>query len=541
MESIESSYQGFVMTGKESYLQSYRASISSAGQDVAAVRNLTVDNPEQQRRLPALAGKVAEEIQFAERVTRLRRGQGFAAAGQLLDQDEGLRLMNEIRELTEGMEAEERGLLEVRTASRQASARKVDLVIPLGSLLALAFLIAASRIIYDEIAERTRAEEALGRLAAIVESSDDAIFSKSLDGVILSWNQGAERLFGYSAAEAVGQSAAILALPGGKNEGRDIISKIVAGERVEHYETQRRRKDGERIDVSLTVSPVKDSTGKVVGFSSIARDITERKRATAVIDLNSVLEQRVRERTAELEASNQELEAFTYSVAHDLRAPLRHLDGFSKLLVEEHHAKLSSDALEYVATIRDSALHMGALIDDLLNFAQVGRKQLSMQVTGLNTLVDEVRGALNRENADRWIEWKVETLPFVECDPALMKQVFVNLLSNAVKFTRPRKPAVIEVGVTHQDAARPVYVRDNGVGFSMKYVSKLFGVFQRLHRSEDFEGTGVGLATVQRIIQKHGGRVWAQAELEKGATFYFTLGAADDPQPEKRADLGDNA
>jgi PAS domain S-box-containing protein len=402
-------------------------------------------------------------------------------------------------------------------------------------------LIAASRIIYHEIAERTRAEEALGRLAAIVESSDDAIFSKSLEGIILSWNQGAERLFGYSAQEAVGQLVEMLSLAGGKDEDRDIITKIVAGERVEHYETQRRRKDGERIDVSLTVSPVKDSAGKVVGSSSIARDITERKRATAVIDLNTALEQRVRERTAELEASNQELEAFTYSVAHDLRAPLRHLDGFSKLLVEEHHSELSRDALEYVATIRDSALHMGKLIDDLLNFARVGRKQLSMQGTGLNSLVVEVRGALNRENADRWIEWKVETLPFVECDPALMKQVFVNLLSNAVKFTRPRKPAVIEVGVTHQEGARAVFVRDNGVGFSMKYANKLFGVFQRLHRMEDFEGTGVGLATVQRIIQKHGGRVWAQAELEKGATFYFTLGAADDPQPEKRADLGDNA
>jgi light-regulated signal transduction histidine kinase (bacteriophytochrome) len=166
--------------------------------------------------------------------------------------------------------------------------------------------------------------------------------------------------------------------------------------------------------------------------------------------------------------------------------------------------------------------------------------QLSMQVTGLNSLVEEVRGVLKRENADRLIKWKVATLPFVECDPALMKQVFANLLSNAVKFSRPRKPAVIEVGVTDQDGARAVFVRDNGVGFSMKYAHKLFGVFQRLHRSEDFEGTGVGLAIVQRIIHKHGGRVWAQAELDKGATFYFTVGSSDDPQPEERADSGGN-
>jgi len=243
----------------------------------------------------------------------------------------------------------------------------------------------------------------------------------------------------------------------------------------------------------------------------------------------------VKKRTAELEAANTELEAFTYSVSHDLRAPLRHLDGFSRLLVEQHQAEMSPDAQEYVATIRDSAIQMGMLIDDLLNLAHVGRRQLDVQVTGLNSLVEEVRAELKGSNPDRLIEWKVETLPFVECDPGLMKQVFANLLSNAVKYSRPRKPAVIEVGVTDRDGARAVFVRDNGVGFSMKYANKLFGVFQRLHRSEDFEGTGVGLATVQRIIHKHGGRVWAEAELNKGAAFYFTLGTAKAEDSQQKA------
>jgi len=381
-----------------------------------------------------------------------------------------------------------------------------------------------------DITERKRAEASREQLASIVNYSEDAIIGKTPEGTIVSWNQGAEHLYGYSAEEVIGKPVSILLPPGHADELHGIMTRLREGSLVHREETQRRRKDGSNIEVSLTVSPIKDSRGWVTGASTMARDISERKQVEEEI---RNLNQDLAKRNAELAAANNELESFTYSVSHDLRAPLRHVDGFSKLLVERHHAELSSDAQEYVATIRDSVVHMGRLIDDLLNLARVGRKQLSMQVTGLNSLAEEVKADLKRANPDRLIEWKVETLPFVECDPALMKQVFANLLANAVKFTRPRKPAVIEVGVTSQNCARAVFVRDNGVGFSMRYANKLFGVFQRLHRAEDFEGTGVGLATVQRIIHKHGGRVWAEAELDKGATFYFTLGSSDDPQPER--------
>jgi light-regulated signal transduction histidine kinase (bacteriophytochrome) len=324
----------------------------------------------------------------------------------------------------------------------------------------------------------------------------------------------------------VGKSVSLLLPPDRPDELPDIMRRLRNGERIDHQETVRQRKDGRLVDVLVSISPIKNAQGAITGASTIARDITERRRSEEGIRrLNRDLEQR----TGELEAANKELEAFTYSVSHDLRAPLRHIDGFSKLLAEEFHGEVSADAREYLTTIRESVQQMGALIDDLLNLARVGRSQLSMQVTGFESLVKEVLADLTFANPQRAIEWNVQALPFVDCDPALMKQVFANLLSNAVKFTRPRNPAVIEVGSTRQGDGPVIFVRDNGVGFSMKYANKLFGVFQRLHRSEDFEGTGVGLATVQRIIHKHGGRVWAEAELDKGATFYFTLGSAGDP------------
>jgi signal transduction histidine kinase len=239
--------------------------------------------------------------------------------------------------------------------------------------------------------------------------------------------------------------------------------------------------------------------------------------------LNEELEQRVRRRTAELEATNNELEAFTYSVSHDLRAPLRRIDGFANLLVEEHGPQLSDQAVHYLHRVREGTRQMGHLVDDLLNLARLGRKAPSLRVTGLSSIIEAVAGSFKRDAADRAIDWRIHPLPFVECDPALMEVIFTNLISNAVKYTRPRAQAIIEVGTVEQNGRPVIFVRDNGVGFSMKYADKLFGVFQRLHRAEDFEGTGVGLATVQRIVHKHGGTIWVEAELDKGACFYFTI------------------
>lgn len=257
----------------------------------------------------------------------------------------------------------------------------------------------------------------------------------------------------------------------------------------------------------------------------LREEIGERKRAQDQVNrLNAELEQRVAARTLELQTANKELEAFSYSVAHDLRAPLRHINAFAKILEEDHAGRLDSEGRRYISLVRGGAREMGNLVDDLLNLARVSRQELFRNPADLSKLVEGVISDLKAECANRSIKWRVGPLPRVECDAGLMKQVFVNLLSNALKYTRPLEETVIEVGESSRNDERTIFVRDNGVGFDMKHAQKLFGVFQRLHSSVEFEGTGVGLATVQRIVQKHGGRVWAHAEPGKGATFFFTLG-----------------
>jgi PAS domain S-box-containing protein len=670
----------------------------------------------------------------------------------------------------------------------------------------------ANRKLAVEITEREQATEARERLAAVVESSEDAIVSKNLNGTITAWNPGAERLFGYSTSEAVGKSMRMLLPAERANEEGDILDRIGRGERVEHFETIRVRKDGGKIDVSVTISPIKDSHGVIVGASNIDRDISERRRSDQaltdsvtirermlkeladqkfaldqhaivaitdvqgtityvnekfcaiskyskeellgqnhrilnsghhskeffqhmyrtiaagkvwhdeirnrakdgsiywvdttivpfvaadgkprqyvairtditerkraeqalkeslitseaalkeladqrfaldqhadvtitdiegrityandrfcalsqysrdeligqnhrilnsghhskeffqqiyktitrgevwrgeiknrrkdgttywtdativpflgragkprqyvairaditerkvageslavqalelirqaeqrkadeqeILKLNNELEERVIQRTAQLEAANKELEAFTYSVSHDLRAPLRHIVGFSKMLSETCGTSLPSEGRHYLERIQTGTHRMGMLVDDLLKLTRIGRHELEMQVTSLDAMVKDVIAELTLDTGGREIEWKIGDLPLVKGDPALIKVVIQNLLANAVKYTRTRAKAIIEIG-TRQNA---LYIRDNGVGFDMKYADKLFGAFQRLHRSEDFEGTGVGLAIVQRVVQKHGGRIWAEAEPEIGATFYLSLG-----------------
>jgi hypothetical protein len=238
---------------------------------------------------------------------------------------------------------------------------------------------------------------------------------------------------------------------------------------------------------------------------------------------NAALERRVRERTAELEAANSELEAFSYSVSHDLRAPLRHIEGFTGLLSKSIGSNLSETDKRYLSLIINSVSQMSRLIDDLLDFSRTGRAEMRRTQVNLQDLLEKTIQELQPETEGRNIVWKKGSLPQVEADPSLLRQVFSNLLLNAVKYTRPRNPAEIEIGCKVEAEETVIFIRDNGVGFDMQYADKLFGVFQRLHSNEKFEGTGIGLANVRRITARHGGRTWAEGKVDEGAVFYFSL------------------
>jgi PAS domain S-box-containing protein len=377
----------------------------------------------------------------------------------------------------------------------------------------------------DEIAERQRAEQQMVLQAAALKTAANAIVITDRNGTILWSNPAFSALTGYSAEEVLGKNPRLL--KSGKQD-QDFYKRMwaaILNGNTWHSEFTNRRKDGSLYQDEHTITPVRVGGNEITHFVAIMQDITERKSAEAQIrGLNELLEQRVHERTAQLEAANRELEAFSYSVSHDLSAPLRHITGFVKLLKEDLGPGLTGDPVHCLQQIEDSARRMRQLIDDLLEFSRTARAEMKQSVLPMQTLVDNIIRELRSDAGSRNIIWKTENLPEVRADPALLRQVLINLISNAMKYTRPRDPAVIEVGCQPSASSEKVFfVRDNGVGFDMQYADKLFGVFQRLHFEEDFEGTGIGLANVQRIISRHGGRVWAEGKVDGGATFYFSL------------------
>jgi PAS domain S-box-containing protein len=384
----------------------------------------------------------------------------------------------------------------------------------------------------EELARSREALEAQTRMLKLVlDSMGEGLVAADAEGHFLIWNDAAKKLMGRGAADLppgewtphykVFLTDGITPHP---VESLPLV-RALRGESVQQELVIQNPEIEGVVFLEVTARPLKDDQGKLCGGVAAMRDVTQRKAAEREIQqLNQDLEARVAERTAQLQEANKELEAFGYSISHDLRAPLRHISGFARILTEDFGPSLPAEAQHHLQRIEQGASRMGQLVDELLSLTRVGRQTLAVRATKLGTLVEDVITLLEPETEGRQVEWKIGELPVVECDPTLMRQVFQNLISNVLKYSRPRSPAVIEIGQGEKDGQMVIFVKDNGVGFSMKYADKLFGVFQRLHRPEEFEGTGVGLATVQRIVQKHGGRVWAEAEIDCGATFYFTLG-----------------
>ena len=382
-------------------------------------------------------------------------------------------------------------------------------------------------IVARDITERKRLE---AQVAANLESLAD--FKAALDqhaivaitdrrGKITYVNDKFCAISGYSREELIGQDHRIInSAYHPKTFIRELWLTIASGQ-VWKGEIKNRAKDGTFYWVATTIVPFLDERGKPEQYIAIRADITERKLAEEQIaELNATLQTRA----TQLAEANKELETFSYSVSHDLRAPLRHVQGYVEMLTRATEGQLSPKAAHYLKTITDASVEMGQLIDDLLDFSRMGRAEMRETVVDLDRMVQDTLRRLEMTTAGRHIVWKIGPLPSVRADPAMLQQVLANLIGNAVKYSRKRDPAEIEVGCAGEEDGRIIIcVHDNGAGFEMQYAHKLFGVFQRLHRAEEFEGTGIGLATVRRIVTRHGGRVWAEGKLDEGASFSFTL------------------
>lgn len=363
------------------------------------------------------------------------------------------------------------------------------------------------------------------RFRRLVEGVKDyAIYMLDPDGLVVSWNPGAERIKGYTAREIIGKHFSSFYSSEDVELGAPARNLEAANREGTHEsEGWRVRKDGSRFWASVLITALRDETGSLHGYTKITRDITERREAEEKI---RVLTSNLAARADELESANKELEAFTYSVSHDLRAPLRAIDGFSKVLLEDCSSQLVGEGKRLLNVIISNVRKMSNLIDDLLAFSRLSRKELRPVRIDMGALLQEAFEEIRAQTQQQLpIRLAVDSLPPALGDRAMLRQVFVNLLSNGVKFSSKSPETIIQITGVKQDGFLVYSIRDNGVGFNPKYAHKLFGVFQRLHSVEEFEGTGVGLAIVKRIVQKHGGQVWADGSENAGATFHFSLPA----------------
>lgn len=525
--SLQNGIRGFVIANNPYFLENYRSFEKNLSLDVDKLRATTSDNSEQQARINDLTIQIKAWQDWANQVITSENAH-LNASSQVISGD-GERSMRVLQDKISAVIGAEDSLRSERHRDVQASARRTILLaavltLVLGAfltyfsrrqLLSLARIYQQSQDSISQYAAREGARAAEARYQQLVDSIKDyAIIMLDTHGNVTSWTSGAEKIKGYHASEIIGKHISTFYIPEDVHSGKAETELRVAAEEGRYEdESWRVRKDGTRFWANVVLFPLRDHNGIVTGYAKVTRDLTERKK----------IEDELRRNSVALTAANKELEAFSYAVSHDLRAPLRGIDGFSQALMEDYGNELNDEAKDYLRRIRSGVQRMGRLIDDLLNLSRLTRGKMVVGEVNLSQIAKDIVSELREREPSRDIEVKILDGLVTRGDIGLITAALENLISNAWKFSSKTQHSQIEFGSILMNGETVYFVRDNGAGFDMAYADKLFGAFQRLHHINDFQGTGIGLATVRRVVLRHGGNIWADSEVGKGATFYFTL------------------
>jgi PAS domain S-box-containing protein len=513
--NLELSQRGFTITGNDTFLITYVTAKNEISDELDALRRITQDNQRQQERIAQLQIILRNLLEFSGTAVETRKTT-FGEAIRLNSNLQGKRLLDSVRRLIGEIQGEEHSLLKIRSARNEQSITNLNAtfiyLLVATTLVLLVVFYAINVNLKARIDSEGRLNFALKEIEDLYNNAPCGYHSLNERGLIVHANNTLCKWLGYKREEIVGKFKFFELLA---DESRAVFHeafpKFKESGSVKDLEFNLVAKDGKQFPVSLSAIAIKDDAGQYIKSRTITIDNSDRKQAEM-----------------EIKNLNQELEAFTYSVSHDLRAPLRSVDGYARILHEDYRSKLDEEGERVISVIINNARRMGKLIDDLLDFARLGRKELQRSNVDMAGLVNSIKKELLDEEKGRTIQIEIASLDPAPVDIDMIKQVWLNLLSNAIKYTGKIENAHIEIFSIKSEHFVEYVVKDNGVGFDMKYVAKLFGVFQRLHRLQDFSGTGVGLAIVRRVVEKHNGRVWAEGFLNKGATFHFSIPINDD-------------